>query len=73
MPLVMKSLPRDANSVETISFSSTKGYDEVASLGKSIAKHADSLVSVARIDAKQKVTIAKMQAEEKEKDRNHQL
>jgi hypothetical protein len=44
----------------------------MALLGKSIEKHGQSLIDVARIDAKQKVTLAKMQEEENEKERVHQ-
>ena len=72
-PSVINSVVCDIDSLDANSFATTKGYNEIALLGKSIAKHAESLVSVTRIDAKQKVTIAKMQAEEKDKGRNHQL
>jgi hypothetical protein len=44
----------------------------MVSLGKSIEKHGQSLIDVARIDAKQMVTLAKMQEEENEKERMHQ-
>ena len=44
----------------------------IASLGKSIEKHGQSLVDVAKIDANQKEKLAKMQAKEKEKERVHQ-
>ncbi len=36
----------------------------MVSLGKSIEKHGQSLIDVVRIDAKQKVTLAKIQEEE---------
>ncbi len=44
----------------------------MALLGKSIEKHGQTLIDVARIDAKQKVTLTKMQEEENEKEWMHQ-
>ncbi len=57
--------------LERTSPTSAGNNSVMVSLGKSIEKHGQSLIDVARIDAKQKVTLAKMQEEENEKDRMH--
>ncbi len=63
----------DVDSMSERTTPASAGNNSVmALLGKSIEKHGQSLNDVARIDAKQKVTLAKMQEEENEKERIHQ-
>jgi hypothetical protein len=74
VPSVVCCAPNDdADSMSERTTPTSEGNNSVmVSLGKSIEKHGQFLIDVARIDAKQTVTLAKMQEEENEKERMHQ-
>ncbi len=73
VPSVIRATGNNNNEDDASDGPSSKGSNSViASLGKSIEKHGQSLVDVAKIDANQKDKFAKMQAKEKQKERVHQ-
>ena len=73
VPSVVRANGGDDDSKDNDSLRSlSRSNLEIVSLGKSIKKHGQSLVDVAKIESKQKEKMAKLQAEEKEKERNHQ-
>ena len=71
VPSVIQSGVNDDDSLDN-SLTKSKS-SKLETLGKSIEKHGHSLVSVAKIEAKQQVTIAKLQADEHAKERRHQV
>jgi hypothetical protein len=74
VPSVIRAGGNNNNEDDASDGPSSKGSTNsvIASLGKSIEKHGQSLLDVAKIDANQKEKLAKMQVKEKQKERVHQ-